>query len=99
MVLTSVVSLDQEIRGAVLPALRSAAHRRRRGCRRTLALIAVVAVSLGLAPLAQAERVYLTVEEALADAFPKDVQVERKVVWITAGDSRPGPESTPRPAA
>jgi len=45
-------------------------------------------IMLGLAALltsipAHADRVYLTVDQALVNAFPGDVTVERKVVWIT----------------
>jgi len=47
-----------------------------------LLAVAVVVLSLGWAP-AHADRVYLTVDQALVNAFPGDVTVERKVVWIT----------------
>jgi len=43
----------------------------------------VIAASLLIAGPVHADRVYLTVDQALANAFPGDVAVERKVVWIT----------------
>jgi Na+-translocating ferredoxin:NAD+ oxidoreductase RnfG subunit len=46
----------------------------------------VVAILLIAGP-SHADRVYLTVDQALANAFPQDVTVERKVVWITAAQA------------
>jgi len=44
----------------------------------------VVAGALLVAVPAHADRVYLSVEQALANAFSEGVTVARKVVWITA---------------
>jgi Na+-translocating ferredoxin:NAD+ oxidoreductase RnfG subunit len=44
----------------------------------------LVAAALCTAAAARADRVYLTVEQALANAFPHGVTTARKVVWITA---------------
>jgi Na+-translocating ferredoxin:NAD+ oxidoreductase RnfG subunit len=60
------------------------AARRERVWRRTLVAVALLLVSPWATSMAAADRVYLTVDQALANAFPKDVQVTRKVVWITA---------------
>jgi len=46
-------------------------------------LLPVVVASVLIAGPSYADRVYLTVDQALANAFAGDVTVERKVVWIT----------------
>jgi len=45
--------------------------------------LVIVVASLLIAGPSYADRVYLTVDQALVNAFPGDVIVERKVVWIT----------------
>ena len=49
----------------------------------SIGLPIVVACALLVATPVRADRVYLTVEQALANAFPAGVTVEPKVVWIT----------------
>jgi hypothetical protein len=84
VVLNPVAGLSQHLFGTDCQAPPPAAGARRRGCLRYLALVVLVVVSLGTSPRAAADRVYLSVDQALANAFPAGVTVTRKVVWITA---------------
>jgi len=74
-------AMDLEVE-ATMYRFRMLAPQRPSGGRRGLLSLLVVAGLLIAGP-GYADRVYLTVDQALANAFPGDVTVERKVVWIT----------------